>query len=167
MNGLSVLKRPAARCTDPLHIVNPPAARRTDPLHNVKRPAARCIEALDHRISGKIFRTDPPRNAAWFSPPRHQAHKEEGGLHALHGKNPRAQSRPLTPFAFTMKATKSMKRAAAKNPRAAMRPFMPSRLPQKTPVRPSCLCAFVRDKIPRAITQSATEHSAAGQNQSR
>ena len=60
MNGLSVLKRPAARCTDPLHIVNPPAARRTDPLHNVKRPAARCIEALDHRISGKIFRTDPP-----------------------------------------------------------------------------------------------------------
>ena len=66
MNGLSVLKRPAARCTDPLHIVNPPAARRTDPLHNVKRPAARCIEALDHRISGKIFRTDPPATPLGF-----------------------------------------------------------------------------------------------------
>ncbi len=61
---------------------------------------------------------------------------------------------PQTPFAFTMKAMKSMKKTAGKNPSCNTHPFLPSCLPKKTPAPPLRLCAVARDKNPRISSRN-------------
>ena len=61
-------------------------------------------KADDHRISGKNPRPDPPRNAGWFSPPRHQTHEEDGRQKSprrdapIHAFLPSSEN-PSVPFA--------------------------------------------------------------------